>query len=74
MLGLVEGPGLVPGVGLVVLGVSVPVPPMLDPLLDVPEAPPDMSDELERPEVPVAPDVAGLSDEVPDVPDVPDVP
>jgi hypothetical protein len=43
VLGLVVGPGCVPGVGLVVLGVSVPMPPALEPEVD---APPDMSDEL----------------------------
>ncbi len=35
MLGLVVGPGVEPGVGLVVLGESVPMPPAAPP--DVPE-------------------------------------
>ncbi len=67
VLGLVDGPGFVPGVGLVVLGVSVPVPPMLEPLLD---APPELLGELMLPAVPEVPEVP----EVPDVPDVPEVP
>ena len=37
MLGLVVGPGVVPCVGLVVLGVSVPVPPMPLPPMPVPK-------------------------------------
>ncbi len=41
MLGLVPGPGVELGVGLVVLGVSVPIPPALlpddDPPPDMPE-------------------------------------
>ncbi len=64
VLGLVDGPGFVLGVGLVVLGVSVPVPPMLEPLLD---APPDELGELMLPEVPDVP-------EVPEVPELPEVP
>ncbi len=42
VLGLVLGPGVVLGVGLVVLGVSVPMPPALPPC-DVP--PSDMPDD-----------------------------
>ncbi len=42
MLGLVPGPGVELGVGLVVLGVSVPMPPALLPDDD---APPDMPDD-----------------------------
>lgn len=42
MLGLVLGPGIVLGVGLVVLGVSVPMPPALPPC-DAP--PPDVPDD-----------------------------
>lgn len=36
MLGLVLGPGEVLGVGLVVLGVSVPMPPALEPEVESP--------------------------------------
>lgn len=66
VLGLVLGPGEVLGVGLVVLGVSVPMPPAAEP----PELSPGMS-----PEVP--PDIPeelsdGMSDDVPPV-DAPDV-
>ena len=76
MLGLVVGPGCVPGVGLVVLGVSVPVPPALEPEVD---APPDESlgipdDEL--PEVdapPEVPDGGVPEDDVPDEDAPPDV-
>lgn len=46
MLGLVVGPGVVLGVGLVVLGVSVPVPPMPD---DDPPADPPMDPPVELP-------------------------
>ena len=56
MLGLVVGPGELFGVGLVVAGVSVPVPPMLELPLpmeeppcdsdDLPEAPPEVSLEV----------------------------
>lgn len=62
MLGLVVGPGVVLGVGLVVAGVSVPVPPLLEPPLDsVPEP--------EEPELPFS----GML--LPDVPlDVSDLP
>ncbi len=42
VLGLVLGPGIVPGVGLVVLGVSVPMPPAAPPCA---EPPPDMPDD-----------------------------
>ncbi len=42
VLGLVPGPGVELGVGLVVLGVSVPMPPALLPDDD---APPDMPDD-----------------------------
>lgn len=49
MLGLVVGPGCVPGVGLVVLGVSVPVPPALEPEVD---APPDVSPGMPDDELP----------------------
>ena len=61
MLGLVPGPGDVLGVGLVVLGVSVPIPPAppeLDPADDEPDVDPEpIPDEL-------PPDSAGM-DEVP---------
>ncbi len=68
MLGLVAGPEFVIGVGLVVVGVSVPVPPMLEPLLD---APPELLGEPMLPDVPEVP-VEPLVPEVPDgVPDVP---
>ncbi len=72
VLGLVPGPGEVLGVGLVVLGVSVPMPPSGEP--EVPdeelpdEAPPDMSvllpDDVPDDELPLE-----LPPEVP--PDVP---
>ena len=67
MLGLVLGPGWVLGVGLVVLGVSVPMPPALLPELD---APPEVSDDVPDEDVPpeVPEDVP--DDEAP--PDVPD--
>ncbi len=68
VLGLVVGPGFVIGVGLVVLGVSVPVPPMLEP---PPDAPPALLGELMLPDVPEVP-VEPLVPEVPDgVPGVP---
>lgn len=51
VLGLVVGPGVVPCVGLVVLGVSVPVPPMPLPPMPVPGVP----DEDPLPLVPLAP-------------------
>jgi hypothetical protein len=51
VLGLVVGPGVVPGVGLVVLGVSVPVPPMPLPPMPVPGVP----DEDPLPLVSLAP-------------------
>ena len=70
VLGLVDGPGLVLGVGLVVLGVSVPVPPMLEPLL---EAPPDELGELMLPDVPDVPEELGEL-MLPDVPELPEVP
>ena len=41
MLGLVVGPGVVLGVGLVVLGVSVPMPPALPPSDEAPLDEPD---------------------------------
>ena len=56
MLGLVDGPGLELGVGLVVLGVSVP--PMLEPLFD---APPEVLGEPMLPEVPDVPDEPGAA-------------
>ncbi len=70
MLGLVPGPGCVLGVGLVVLGVSVPMPPALEPEVD---APPEESDE-DVPDDEAPPDVLdgeseGMlapEDEVPD--------
>ena len=59
VLGLVVGPGLELGVELVVLGVSVPVPPMPELLLD---APPDVPCEpLMLPEVPEVPDELGVA-------------
>ena len=61
MLGLVVGPGELFGVGLVVLGVSVPVPPMLEPPVPIEEPPCDSDD---WPDVPL-----DLSLDVP--PDVP---
>lgn len=72
VLGLVVGPGCVLGVGLVVLGVSVPMPPALDPEVD---APPDVSPGMpddELPEVDAPPEVS--EDEVPDVDAPPEVP
>ncbi len=70
MLGLVPGPGDVLGVGLVVLGVSVPMPPAppeLDPVDDEPDVDPEpIPDEL-------PPDSAGM-DEVPLPDDPPDMP
>lgn len=82
MLGLVVGPGVVLGVGLVVLGVSVPVPPMLEPLLDAPPGLPGERMLPVPPDVPAAPaapsdSVAPVLPDVPEVtelPDVPDVP
>ncbi len=73
VLGLVDGPGLELGVGLVVLGVSVPVPPMLEPLLD---APPDELGELMLPDVPDVPElpVAPVEPDVPEVPELPGMP
>ncbi len=59
MLGLVLGPGEVLGVGLVVLGVSVPMPPADDPEDEVPED--EVPDESE-----------GMPEEVPDEFWVPD--
>jgi hypothetical protein len=70
VLGLVDGPGFVLGVGLVVLGVSVPVPPMLEPLLD---APPELLEPPDVPEVPAEP-VAPVLPDVPEVPELPDMP
>ncbi len=49
MLGLVPGPGWVLGVGLVVLGVSVPMPPAFEPGL---AAPPDDSPGMPEDELP----------------------
>lgn len=71
MLGLVLGPGDVLGVGLVVLGVSVPMPPALPPEFDpglIPEElpldePPDMPDPL--------PDCPLLSEGMDELPEVP---
>ena len=79
MLGLVDGPGLVLGVGLVVAGVSVPVPPMLEPLLD---APPELLGELMLPDVPEVPEVpevpvepvAPVEPVLPMLPEVPELP
>ncbi len=71
VLGLVAGPEFVIGVGLVVVGVSVPVPPMLEPLLDAPPellGEPMLPDVPEVPEVPVEPLVPEVPDGVPDVP------
>lgn len=70
VLGLVVGPGCVLGVGLVVLGVSVPMPPALEPDVD---APPDVSPGMpddELPEVDAPPEVPdeeseGMPDDVP---------
>lgn len=67
MLGLVLGPGWVLGVGLVVLGVSVPMPPALEPEV---EAPPDVSDEVPDVDAPDVPDEVVSEDEAP--PEVPD--
>lgn len=53
VLGLVVGPGVVLGVGLVVLGVSVPVPPMPLPPIPLPEVPDE--DPLPLVPLPVAP-------------------
>ena len=72
VLGLVVGPGVVLGVGLVVVGVSVPVPPM--PLLPMPlpEVPEEDSPPLEPPvEPPVElplPESEGMLPELPLVP------
>jgi len=81
VLGLVLGPGCVLGVGLVVLGVSVPMPPALEPELDAPpevspgmpddelpevDAPPEVPDEDAPPEVPDE-ESDGMPDEVPPV-------
>ena len=76
VLGLVVGPGCVPGVGLVVLGVSVPMPPALEPEVDAPpEDSPGMPED-ELPDVDAPPDVPeeeseGMPEEVPE--DVPPV-
>lgn len=70
MLGLVDGPGLELGVGLVVVGVSVPVPPMLEPLLD---APPEVPGELMLSDVPELPEEPGEL-MPPDVPEIPEEP
>lgn len=64
MLGLVLGPGCVLGVGLVVLGVSVPMPPAFEPGL---AAPPDDSagePEDELPDVDAPPEESGELDPV----------
>jgi hypothetical protein len=52
VLGLVVGPGCVLGVGLVVLGVSVPMPPAFEPELDAPPEVPDEESEGMPEEVP----------------------
>ncbi len=76
VLGLVVGPGCVLGVGLVVLGVSVPMPPALEPEVDAPpEDSPGMPED-ELPDVDAPPDVPeeeseGIPEEVPE--DVPPV-
>jgi hypothetical protein len=69
VLGLVAGPGAVLGVGLVVLGVSVPMPPAGEPE----DAPPEEVPDEAPPGAPVD-EPEGISDELPpeDVP--PDVP
>lgn len=77
VLGLVVGLGVVAGVGLVVIGVSVPVPPMPlpgvpddDPLPLVPLAPPD-----EPPiELPLPESEGMLPVLLPEVPELPLVP
>ncbi len=88
MLGLVDGPGLVLGVGLVVLGVSVPVPPMLAPpselLLDAPpEVLPGIPLEVPLevpPDMPPEAPLDSLPDAAPEVsgafmpPDMPELP
>ena len=58
MLGLVLGPGDVLGVGLVVLGVSVPMPPAAPELMPE-ELPPDSAGMDEEPEL------EGMLDELP---------
>ncbi len=59
VLGLVVGPGFELGVALVVLGVSVPAPPMPELLLD---APPDIPCEPPMlPDVPDVPDELGVA-------------
>ena len=58
VLGLVVGPGVVLGVGLVVLGVSVPVPPIPLPPIPLPEVPEEDPLPLVPPvEPPVGPPV-----------------
>ncbi len=65
MLGLVVGPGDVLGVGLVVLGVSVPMPPAAEP----PEAPEELPDEELPPDVePDEPEGMDESEGMPEVP------
>jgi hypothetical protein len=78
VLGLVVGPGVVLGVGLVVAGVSVPVPPMPLPPMPLPGVPGEYSLSL----VPLAPPVElplpeseGMLLELPsEVPELPLVP
>ncbi len=66
VLGLVPGPGCVLGVGLVVLGVSVPIPPALEPEVDAPPEVPDedVPDDEAPPDVPDE-ESEGMPDEVP---------
>lgn len=51
MLGLVLGPGEVLGVGLVVLGVSVPMPPALEPEVESPLVPEESDGMVDVPEL-----------------------
>ncbi len=72
MLGLVPGPGMVLGVGLVVLGVSVPMPPAA-PELDPDDEDPEPDSGLMPDELP--PDSEGMGDApLPDEPPVEDPP
>lgn len=74
MLGLVPGPGVVPGVGLIVPGVSVPIPPAaLPPELPELELPPE--DELPELLLPLSEGMVKLPPElVPDLPPDPRAP
>ncbi len=65
MLGLVVGPGEVLGVGLVVVGVSVPMPPAAEPPDVSPVVPEEVPDEELSPEVPLD-ESDGMPDDVPD--------